>query len=314
MAKKRNSTAMNYLQYAAVRLLMWILWVLPMPIAVGLGRLGGAIFWAVDKRHRRRAFDQMSLAYRGDMGEREIRQNVWRMYQHFGIAMIELVRLPQVPTEEIYRTYLWHGNDILARKLVAEGKGLIYCTGHVGNWEASGFYGARLGLMNGAIARPLDNPLLNRLLVDIRTSWGMTVYDKIGAMRHVMRDLRRGKSIGILVDQDAGKRGTFVPFFGIPASTLTIVADLAIRTGAPVLVAASFRDPKPMHFRVDALGPLRAIPGAPRDQERIRLTREMNRMMEALIRQHPEQWFWVHRRWKTRPPDETDTPPELTRR
>ena len=229
------------------------------------------------------------------------------MYRHLGTMIAEFVRLPDLTRASAEAAVDWQGALQRIEGLLGEGKGLIFATGHIGNWEASGAIFQLMGISAGAIARPLDNPLLDTYINGIRQATGQEIWDKFGAMRSVLRVLRKGEPFGILVDQDAGKRGVFAPFFGIEASTIPTVADLAIRTGAPILVAGMHRAAEPMRYRLTVCDPLRVDPANDATAERERLLREMNAQLETVIRRHPEQWLWLHRRWKTRP---TPTPEE----
>lgn len=235
----------------------------------------------------------------------EIARRARAVYRHFGAMLAECVRLPDVTPDTVDSYVDWGGQDATLAALLAEGKGILYATGHIGNWEAGGFFMHLKGLSAGAVARPLDNPRLDRYVKSIRQARGQAIWDKRGVVRTVVRALRNGGAVGMLVDQDGGRAGEFVPFFGRPASTLTTPVDLALRTGTPIVVAGMHRADRPMRFRFRMREPLRPDPDADRSEERARLLRAVNDGLEALIREEPAQWLWLHRRWKTRPKDET---------
>ena len=189
---------------------------------------------------------------------------------------------------------------------MADGRGLILCTGHFGNWERGGALAAALGIIEGAIARPLAHPLVDAWIRRIREGSGQKIFDKAGSIRRdVLPVLRAGKGFGILIDQDAGPGGIFVPFFGRLASTTATPARLSFRTGAPLVVATVLRDGRPGYFKL-AAGPVR-LPAQGNDErgEIHRLTALITRDLEDLIRLSPGQYLWMHRRWKTRPRNET---------
>ncbi len=305
--KKKRSAFQTCLEFAAVRLLGAILTTVPFALSVKLCQGVGLLVCLLDKRHRRRATAQAKMAL--GLDEAESARLARRMYIHFGTCVAEFLRLPNYKTsEDIDRIMDWNGNKEIVRNLKAEGKGIIWATGHIGNWEFAGHMGAVTGIMTAAVARPLDNPLIDRYVKSIRTACGQKVIDKKGAMRDVLRELKAGQGVGLITDQDGGQRGIFVPFFGIVSSSIPSAADLAIRTGVPVLTGVMRRVGKPLRFSLEVGRVLRANPDADYEEERHRLMTLINEDMEAHIRKGPEQWIWMHRRWKTRPPDETENP------
>jgi Kdo2-lipid IVA lauroyltransferase/acyltransferase len=195
----------------------------------------------------------------------------------------------------------WGGQERTFRELLAEGRGVLFATGHLGNWEMSGAVMRLRGFCQATLARPLDNALLDRYVNAVRSRSGLKVIAKFGAIRGVVRRLRAGQGVGMLMDQDGGRQGVFAPFFGVDASTLPTAADLAIRTGSPIVVAAMHRTDQPLRFVCRMEPTLRPDPKADAREERMRLVGEMNRQLENLIRAAPAQWLWMHRRWKTRP-------------
>jgi len=262
------------------------------------------MLYRLDVRHRRRVEEQMQTALGNERSAEEIRALARGVYSHFGTMLAEFVRLPQINAAWVEEHVNWNGYDRLFRDLLAEGRGIIYATGHLGNWEAGGAIMAVAGLCSTAVARPLDNPLLEHYVNAIREACGQTILRKFGVIRSVVRALRRGQAIGLLVDQDAGRQGVFVPFFGKSASTIPTPADIAMRTGAPIIVAAMHRAEQPMKFIVRGQPPLWPSGERDRQAERLRLLTAINEHLASLIRQAPEQWLWLHRRWKTRPKEE----------
>lgn len=300
---KSGLAFIHYLEYAAIRTLAGVLRILPLPLAVALGRCLGAAFYALDRRHRQRVITQAQWAL-GETDPAEARKIAWRMYRHFGTMLAEVVRLRHLTRENIDQYVDWGEIPDTVSQILAAGKGLIYVTGHIGNWELTGYAFHLKGICTGAIARPLDNPLLDDYITSLRTHRGQQVWDKFGALRRVVRILREGGACAMLVDQDAGQNGEFIPFFGREASTITTAVDLAMRTGAPLLVGGTQRTGGPMRFIARIGKPIRVNPEAEKTGERRRLLRAMNADLEKLIRLAPEQWLWLHRRWKTRPPGE----------
>jgi KDO2-lipid IV(A) lauroyltransferase len=180
--------------------------------------------------------------------------------------------------------------------------GLVAITGHIGNWELLLQYfqleGSRR--VGGVVAKRITNPGLNTLVEEMRGRFGVpTLYSDSG-VKAMAEIVRRGETIGLVPDQDISKlAGTFVPFFGRPAYTPTGPARLALVTGAPIVCAFCLRVGDKMEVVVE--DPILVDPRAPRAEEVIRLTRAWNDRIEAFIRAHPEQWMWLHDRWRTTP-------------
>jgi len=293
------SVPVAWFEYLAARALAGLLALIPLSAAVALGRGLGALFFHVDRRHRNRCIAQIRAAL--DVGEPEARRIARAMYRHLGTMLAEVPRLGKLTARDVDALVDWGEGPARIRELLAQGKGLILFTGHVGNWEVCGAAFALKGFAKGAVARPLDNPLIDRWLRGLRQASGQEIWDKFGAMRRALRALREGHGFGILVDQDGGQDGVFARFFGRTASTMPAAADLAMRTRAP-LMAACFQRLGPMRFRLEVSDPFRADPAAADPAaERLRLVQRINDELERIIRKAPEQWLWLHRRWKTQP-------------
>ena len=194
------------------------------------------------------------------------------------------------------------GLEILAAAL-RERRGVVLATAHIGNWELSGLLLGWLCEPVGVVARPLDNPALDRRLVAFRARSGNTVIYKRQALGAILRMLRAGQGVALVVDQNVqADEGIFVDFFGRKAAATTVAAALAVRLDAPLVMAWVELGPDGRYqFRFTSTRPR---PGAERAAEVERLTQEITRVIEGWIRGAPEQWLWLHRRWKTRPPGE----------
>jgi KDO2-lipid IV(A) lauroyltransferase len=181
----------------------------------------------------------------------------------------------------------------------AEGKGVILVTGHIGSWELFARRIAALGLPSATVAKETQDPRLTKLLEDSRAGAGVKVFWRGSAMsaREMLRFLRAGGMLGILIDQDTKVGGYFVPFFGRPAFTPRAAGDLAVRTGAAMVFGCAHRvGPSSHRAVVRRIDPPRS---GDRDQDSLALTAEATRIIESEIRAHPEEWVWMHPRWKT---------------
>ena len=212
-----------------------------------------------------------------------------------------LLRGPAVVTRRIGVEGLEHLDAAMA---VSRSSGVLVLTAHFGNWELAGLVGPLYGVSMATVMRPLDSPLLDRLARRLRVSTGVEMIDKRDAFRAVSEALRRGRLVAILLDQNASRNeGVFVPFFGRAASTSRGLALLSLRTGTPIVPVFMHRDAAGRHHLViePAIpAPARGSLGAAIEE----LTAACAGRIEAAVRGWPEQWLWLHRRWRTRPAGE----------
>jgi KDO2-lipid IV(A) lauroyltransferase len=185
--------------------------------------------------------------------------------------------------------------------------GVILFTGHVGAWELSSFGLSLFGYPLSFLVRRIDNPKIEAMIDRARRSRGNRTIDKTSAAREMLQILRDGGTLGILVDLNTlDREATFVDFFGKPASTTFIVAKLALRTGAEVLPVFAPWDEQRKRFILIVDEPLKIERTGDEDEDVRRLTQTYTRVVEAFVRKYPDQWLWIHRRWKTRPSREPE--------
>ncbi len=290
-------------EYAGVLLLARLAAWLPFPTVQKIGRgIGWLAFHGVRIRRRvtianlRRAFPEKSAA--------EILALAESTYRHFGMMMLETLRLLTIQPDEARRSIEVVDTAAIDEALSA-GKGAILLTGHMGNWEYLGAWVSSSGYPTVFMFQEQANPHVNRLIRQFRERMGMEVVPRGMALRSYLKALRSGRFVAVVADQDAGRNGIFIPFMGHLASTATGPARFALKTGAPLIMAVSYREPdgrlKGCFEKLDV-----ATEGL-EDAEAIQQIMEAyNRKLEAWIRAYPDQWFWMHRRWKTRP--ETEQP------
>ena len=217
---------------------------------------------------------------------------------------IELAVLLARPLEETLRQIRIDGLEHVRSVMDQHGRALLL-TAHLGNWELLPVACRLTGYRLSVVLRPLDAPWLDRLARRMRERSGVDLIDKRSALRPVLRALAEGAMVGILLDQNASRReGVFVPFFGHPASTSKSMAVLALRTGTPIVPAFIRREDAGAHRVV--VGPPLAPPRSEGDVEAaiVALTARCTEAIEAAIRKTPEQWLWMHDRWRTRPPED----------
>jgi KDO2-lipid IV(A) lauroyltransferase len=300
---KRRSAAADYAVYLLVRFLVCVVGMLSWRYALGLARGLAWLAYRVDRRHRLVASDNLRHAF-ADIDTRALDRLVRASYLHLTTMLVEMVRLPRVLHEHNHHNYVrYAGLDDLERilRLVATGRPRLVLTGHFGNWEVLSYIAGLVGFRGGIVARRLDNPYLDRFVARFRRKTGQVLLDKAADSARIIALLGQGVSLGMVGDQDAGPRGLFVPFLGRPASTFKSIALLSLEYAAPLLVVGAARVGQPMQYRVyleDVILPedYASHPDAPRA-----ITERYTRALEQLVRRHPEQYFWLHRRWKHQP-------------
>jgi KDO2-lipid IV(A) lauroyltransferase len=284
---------------AAVETALALARVLPRRALLSLGANVGALAGRLDRRHAAIARDNLAAAF-GDSMTEAARENVLRAcWRHFGRITFDALAFPKLDRDALGSTVKVVGLEN-ARAAFDRGRGALVFSAHYGHWEAGAYAMGLLDIPFAVIARPLDNPRLDKRLIELRRGTGNEVIPKRRAVRETMRALARGAGVAILIDQDAGADGVFVPYFGRLASTTPTLALLALRTEAPIV---------PVFARVEADGTItvhiepvvEAEPTGDRDADVLRLTARCTSIVERWARSTPEQWLWMHRRWKTRP-------------
>ncbi|NWF55793.1 MAG: lysophospholipid acyltransferase family protein [Syntrophaceae bacterium] len=262
----------------------------------GLGRL----LYLLDDRHRRIARRNLALAFpHKDNGEKE--EIVQKAFRHLARVAAEFSYTPRLNERNIKGHVYFEGmeNFYQAQK---KGRGVIFLTAHFGNWE---WMAAAFPLYSQSpchvVFRPLDSPFLDKMVDRLRTSTGNGTIPKQRAMGHILRLLKEGKTVGILLDQNmAWQEGVFVDFFGVPACTNTGVALLALKTGAAVLPVFNIRE-KDGRYRAVIEPEVPLVRTGDKKSDVHQNTQLFTRIIEGYIRNYPDHWLWVHQRWKTRP-------------
>ncbi len=300
MAKKRRP-AVDIAVYLAVRLVVCLLQALPPDAARAFAHALAWLAFRLDKRHTEVARDNLRHAF-PDRTDRDIDATVQATYRHFATLVVELVQIPRKLHVHNWGRYirLVHGERVVSRLL--GGRPTIMVTGHFGNWEMAGYALGLFGFRTSAVARRLDNPHLDRFLAKFRQGTGQAILDKNADYERIQETLRDGGALAMLADQDAGPRGLFVDYFGRPASTFKSIALLALEYDAPLVVIGVPKVGEPMRYEVvaeEVIDPRDFA--ANRDAVRA-MTQRYTAALERLVRRQPGQYFWLHRRWKHRPP------------
>jgi KDO2-lipid IV(A) lauroyltransferase len=286
------------IEYALVQVVRGAVWLLPISAVRAAGTLVGLTFYALDRVHRRVADTNLATAFpqRTAAERRAINR---RMFAHFGRLLLELLKFSTLSPRAMRHLVEFEGEEH-ARAAYAQGHGVLFFTGHFGYWEIHAIvHGLELDPV-AVLARALDNPLLHRLLERLRTSTGNEVIYRKGAVRRVLRVLQDRRGIAMLIDQHLGSPDAiYVDFFERPAATTSMLAALAIRTGAPVVPV--FALPLPggryrMIYEHAVQPPQTHGPDAVRE-----FTQRCTDVLEMYVRHHPSLWLWMHRRWRDAP-------------
>jgi len=308
MAKPRNKVV-DYLSCQAARVGEMFIRMIPVAVLYAVAGWLGDLFFRFDRKHRRRAIEHVRRSF-PDWPEHEVAAVARRSLHHMAWLGVEMMLTTRLITPVTWRRHIQFGPNMeqALRLLMENPRGLILLTGHYGNWEIVGYTLATLGFPTVAVARRLNNPYMNEHVLGIRERTGMKIVDKSGATQAVQDTLARGGVVGFIADQDAGRKGAFVEFFGRKASTFKIIALMAMEYNVPIVVGYGRRLDQPFTFELDAEQIIHPSEWADRDDPVLWITQEYTAALERAIRQAPEQYLWAHRRWKHRPRGEEDPP------
>jgi len=289
------------------RLEYWIVWfwlkfvgLLPRPLARAKGITLGLIVYAIHGRLRRVGMRNLQLAF-PSLTDHERRRILRGEYISLGRQLAEFCLFPRDTKENVGRTVIYDGFENYERAF-ARGKGVLFLTGHLGAWELSAFAHSLHGHPLSIVMRSLDNPRVDRLIDSYRTMHGNRTVDKDDFIRGLLAAMRAGETVGILMDTNmTPPQGVFVDFFGIPACTASGLARIALRTDAAVVPGFTVWDSKLRKYRLRFDPAVELVRTGDEQFDIVANTAKFTKIIEDIVRQYPDQWLWVHRRWKTRP-------------
>jgi KDO2-lipid IV(A) lauroyltransferase len=299
VAERARWSPRALLEWALVASLFKLLNWLPEPAAYALGEGAGRLAFRLDGRHRTIAMENLSRAFPGEYTPGEIERLARAVFENLGRTAVDMAR-----SESLLRAPDAVRIDGLDRMQEASrrGKGVLFITAHFGPWELLPLIDGLRYRPTHTVVRPLDNPRLDDLFTALRERGGNRVIRKRDAVQAVLQALRRGETVGILIDQHIQEKdGVVVPYFGRPASTAFAPALIAMRSGAAVLSLAILREGRG-RFRVVIGDEVPIRRGRDLKADLVENTARFTRAIEAVIRRRPDHWFWVHRRWKTQHP------------
>ncbi len=339
---KRRKAWLDYLVYLAVRVLTAVLGIFPIETTLRWMRWLGRVWftlphalpetrvppwlarfrflrWLVRlsassnkllgkfREHRNRAERHIRESF-PELDDREVSRIALGSMQHLAMLAVELLLSPRLVSLSTWAGYVRLGKLDEAIRVLLRQQGCIMLTGHYGNWELLGFGLATLGFDIVAIMRPLDNEYLNHFLLDRRERSGLRLLYKKGATQEAPEILRQGGSLCFIADQDAGRKGMFVDFFGRQASTYKSIGLLAMEYKTPIIIGCARRCGRGFSYEMTVNRVIQPWEWEGQPDELRWITQEYTRAIEEFVRMAPEQYLWIHRRWKSRPRCELEIP------
>jgi len=291
------------LEYALAWCVVKTIGALPRPLARAVAIALGQTIYLFHGKLRRVGMRNLELAF-PDKSTGARRKIVRRVFSSLGRQFAEVCLFPHYTREKVSKTVIYDGFENFDRAS-QRGKGVLFLTGHVGGWELSAFAHSLYGHPLHFVMRPLDNPYLDAMVRQYRTMHGNTPILKDDPVRELLRAMKAGATVGILIDTNmTPPEGVFVDFFGIPACTASGLARIALRTDAAVVPGFTVWDPVLRKYRLRFDPAVQLIRTGNNDSDIVANTAQFTKIIEEVVRRYPDQWLWVHRRWKTRPPGE----------
>lgn len=303
---RRKPTLAHRVEYYAMRAILGVLRTMSWDAATKFGERLGVLGYRPFGIRKGVVEKQIAAAF-PSMTHDQVETLARDSYAHLGRTFVESALFDTIGKHGVLalvdEAQGWHYVD----EIQARGEGIVFVTGHIGNWELAGAYVAARGVPVDAIARGMANPLTDNYVTRVREATGMVIVHDADAVRRAPRSLRAGRGVAFIADQGVlGLASTFVPFFGRPAKTPRGAAVFALRFEVPVIFLVALRKPSGK-FRV-IVERIEPRPTGNMDEDVDRIVAEFTARLEHWVREEPAQYFWQHRRWRRQPPD---TPPEL---
>jgi Kdo2-lipid IVA lauroyltransferase/acyltransferase len=293
----------EWLEFAAVWVVLKMMGALPRPLARAFAASVTSLLFSLQPKQQKTAEFNLRLAF-PDWTDEQRKDATRRMVRNLGWMAAEFARLPRLTKENIDNVVILDGHENFLEGQ-GRGNGVLYLTGHIGAWELSSFAHAVYGYPLHFMARPLDNKRLDALVNEYRCFSGNRPIFKNESARVMLKILKDAGTVGILADQNTmPAEGAFVDFFGKLACTTTGLARVALHTGAAVVPGYAYWDESIQKYRLRFEPPVELIRTGDIERDVFENTQRFAKVIEEIIRKHPDQWVWVHKRWKTRPKGE----------
>lgn len=291
------------LEYLPVWLAAKFFGLLPRPVARALGITIGLLAYACYPRLRRVGMRNLDIAF-PNKTRTEKKKILRQVYKNLGRQLAEFCLFPRYTKENVDKIAVYDGFENFA-EADARGKGMLFITAHFGGWEIGSFVHSLHGHPLNIVIRPLDNIYLNAMVDRYRTLHGNSTFPKRDFARALLSSMKRGETVGILMDTNmTPPQGAFVDFFGVPACTATGLARVALHTDAAVVPGFTIWDKELGKYRIRFDPAIKLVRTGDDEADAVTNTAVFTKVIENYVARYPEQWLWVHRRWKTRPEGE----------
>ena len=297
---RKQSPILDMSTYVAARTAAMMLGFFPINANLRTARGFGSLLWALDKKHRLRALENLHASF-PQLPENELRRIGQRSIQHFCELAMDVMFSTRIIHVETWHRYVHFQKFKEAMQIILRGQGAIMVTGHYGNWEILGYTMATLGFRTYSVARPIDNPHIDSWLLGVREKRGQIILSKRGVTTTAQDILKNKGVLGFIADQDAGHKGMFVPFFGRVASTYKSIGLLAMQHQVPVLIGYARRRGDLFDFDIGVTDIIYPEDWQNQAEPLRYITERYTRGIETFVREDPTQYLWIHRRWKSRP-------------
>ncbi len=301
---KKKSNLQNKSELFAVRSLLGAIGALPLETSMRFGKSVGVFLAKRFPKLQKTARRNLEIAL-PELAEAERNKIVTGTFESLGRHLGFVSHFKKFKHEDIRDLVEIVGKEEYFDPVVASGRGILFFTGHFGSWEVFNLLAPAFGYGMNILVRRIDNPLVEDFVDAMRTRFGSVTLDKTKSARTMFRILKKGQILGILADLNVQeKEGVFVDFFGVPASTTTSIAKLALATNAVVMPAFAVWEESKKKYVVYLEPPVEYAAGDNSDENIRELTQQITKIVEKYVRKYPEQWLWIHKRWNTRPAGE----------
>ncbi|MCP4379076.1 MAG: lysophospholipid acyltransferase family protein, partial [bacterium] len=296
-----RSSRLDYAAYLGARVVIMFVEMLSARAGYALARMVGKLMYRFDKRHRKIAIEQIRRSF-PDWSEKKVHRTARASICNMVCMGLELLLTPRIIRPETWRRHIRLRNmENVVSTLISRDRPMLLVTGHFGNWELAGYFSATIGLSFSSVARRIDNPYINDLIFGVRERTGQRMIYKQGAAEQIEKAFDSNEAVSIVCDQDAGARGIFVDYFDRPASTFKSIGLLAMQYDAPIAVICCRRLEGQFNFEIFNQRMIEPSEWSDKDDPLRWITQQYTSALEQAVRTQPEQYFWVHRRWKHAP-------------
>ncbi len=301
--KKKHNPFVDWLAYLALRILVVFLYLFDVETNLKTACFLGRLLWKHYHRGRKRALDNLHAAF-PEKSEQWICETGRRSFEHIAMLMIDMLFTPRLVKRYNWHNYSRYKNVERAKWLMQQGRGFLMVASHYSNFEIMGYILGLFGFNIYSVARPLDNKFINSYLYEVRQRAGQKIIDKKGAAELMGKIASTGATLCFIADQDAGRKGLFVDFFGRKASTYKSIGLIAITNNIPIGVGYSRRVDNRFYFEIGVSRIISPEEWAGKDDPLEWITAEYTKAIEKFVRQDPSQYWWLHRRWKHQPKEQ----------